>query len=156
MQPTDVAVIAKLPVVAAQLLRQAGFKVDMQSMDWQTLVSRRAKKDPVSQGGWNIFMTVWSSVDLLNPMTLSAVNAACDKAWFGWPCHPELEQLRDAYGHATDDKTRKEIAEKVQVRAMEIGTHVPIGEYQIPVAARKNVKGLVTGYFLVLWNVEKQ
>ena len=51
MQPTDLAIIAKLPVVAAQLLREAGFKVDMQSMDWQTLVSRRAKKD-----GWNIFL----------------------------------------------------------------------------------------------------
>jgi peptide/nickel transport system substrate-binding protein len=59
-QPTDLVVIAKLPVVATQLLRQAGFKVDMQSMDWQTLVSRRAKKDPPAQGGWNIFLTVWA------------------------------------------------------------------------------------------------
>ena len=34
-------------LVAAQLLRQAGFKVDLQAMDWQTLVGRRAKKDPI-------------------------------------------------------------------------------------------------------------
>ena len=39
---------------------------------------------------------------------------------------------------------------------MEIGTHVPLGEYVIPVAARKNVTGFVTGYLMVLWNVEKQ
>ena len=35
----------KLPPVMAQLLKQAGFNVDMQAMDWQTLVARRAKKD---------------------------------------------------------------------------------------------------------------
>ena len=47
--------------------------------------------------------------------------------------------------------------EQVQVRAMEIGTHVPLGEYANPVAARKNVKGLLPGpQTMVLWNVEKQ
>jgi peptide/nickel transport system substrate-binding protein len=156
MQPTDLAVIAKLPVVATQLLRQAGFKVDMQSMDWQTLVSRRAKKDPPSQGGWNIFLTIWANVDGLNPIAMNAVNAGCDKGWFGWPCDQELEKLRHTFARAEDDATRKAIAEQIQLRAMEIGTHVPLGEYLIPVAARKNVKGLPTGYFMVLWNVEKK
>jgi peptide/nickel transport system substrate-binding protein len=156
MQPTDLAVIAKLPVVATQLLRQAGFKVDMQSMDWQTLVSRRAKKDPPAEGGWNIFLTVWAAVDGMNPVGMNAVNAGCDKAWFGWPCDQELERLRDAFARAGNESERKALAEQAQVRAMEIGTHVPVGEYQVPVAARKSIKGIVTGYFLVLWNVEKQ
>jgi peptide/nickel transport system substrate-binding protein len=155
MQPTDLAVIAKLPVVASQLLRQAGFKVDMQSMDWQTLVSRRAKKDPPSQGGWNIFMTVWALIDGANPISMNAVNASCDKAWFGWPCDQELERLRDAFSRTDDEQERKALAEQVQVRAMEIGTHVPIGEYKVPVAARANLKGFVKGYFLVPWGVEK-
>ena len=34
LKPTDLAVLNKLPDVAAQLLRQAGFKVDLQPMDW--------------------------------------------------------------------------------------------------------------------------
>jgi peptide/nickel transport system substrate-binding protein len=155
MQPTDLLVIAKLPVVATQLLRQAGFKVDMQAMDWQTLVARRAKKDPPGKGGWNIFLTVWANVDGLNPISMNAVNAACEKAWFGWPCDPELEKLRDAFARSDDDKQRKALAEQIQVRAMEIGTHAPLGEYQIPVAARKNLKGFVIGYFVVPWNIEK-
>jgi len=155
MQPTDLLATAKLPLVAAQLLRQAGFKVDLQSMDWQTLVSRRAKKDPPSQGGWNIFLTVWANVDGVNPVGMNAMNASCEKAWFGWPCDKELEGLRDAFAHATDEKQRKALAEQAQVRAMEIGTHVPLGEYLAPVAARKSIKGIPTGYFLVLWNVSK-
>jgi peptide/nickel transport system substrate-binding protein len=156
MQATDLAVIAKLPVVATQLLRQAGFKVDMQSMDWQTLVSRRTKKDPPGQGGWNIFLTFTAAVEAMNPVSLQALNASCDKAWFGWPCDAEMERLRDAFARASDEKERKALAEQVQVRAMEIGTHVPLGEYFLPVAARRNVRGFVTGYFLAVWNVEKQ
>jgi hypothetical protein len=50
MKPTDLASIQKLPDVAALLLRQAGFKVDLQAMDWQTLVGRRAKKDAPDGG----------------------------------------------------------------------------------------------------------
>ena len=61
MQPTDLASIDKLPPVTAQLLRQAGFKVDMQSMDWPTLLARRAKKDPADKGGWNMFITAWGA-----------------------------------------------------------------------------------------------
>jgi peptide/nickel transport system substrate-binding protein len=156
MQPTDIAVSAKLPVVATQLLRQAGFKVDMQAMDWQTLVSRRAKKDPPSKGGWNIFLTFWASVDGLNPIAMNAVNAGCEKAWFGWPCDAELERLRDAFARADTEAERKSLAEQIQVRAMGIVTHVPIGEFLVPAAARKEVQGFVTGFFLVPWNVSKR
>src|SRR5438132_4805618 len=46
MHSTDQAALANLAPVAKSLMEQAGFKVDMQSMDWQTLVARRAKKDP--------------------------------------------------------------------------------------------------------------
>ena len=46
MHSTDLAVLTNLAPVAKSLLEKAGFKVDMQSMDWQTLVARRAKKDP--------------------------------------------------------------------------------------------------------------
>jgi peptide/nickel transport system substrate-binding protein len=156
LQPTDVAAASKLPIVANQLLRQAGFKVDMQAMDSQTFMARRAKKEPLNNGGWSIFLTLWTAAGMTDPIVNLSLNAACDKAWFGWPCDAELEKLRDAFAHARNEKERKAAAEQVQVRAMEIGTHVPLGEYLQPVAARKNVKGIVVGYFLVLWNVEKE
>ena len=49
LQPTDLATIAKLPVVAAQQLRQAGFMIDLAPMDWPALVGRRAKRDAQTQ-----------------------------------------------------------------------------------------------------------
>jgi peptide/nickel transport system substrate-binding protein len=152
LQPTDVAISTKLPVVAAHLLRRAGFIVDMQPMNWQSLVSRRAGKT-----GWHIFITNSPAVNQADPLANFALNADCGKAWFGWPCDPELERLRDGFARAGDEHERKAMAERVQVRAMEIGTHVPLGEYVLPTAARTNVKGLLPGpQTMVLWNVEKQ
>ena len=51
---------------------------------------------------------------------------------------------------------RKILAEQVQVRAMDIGAFVPLGEYVRAIATRKTVKGFVTGNLLVYWNVEKK
>ena len=86
MQSTDLQVLTNLAPVAKAQLEAAGFKVDMQSMDWQTLVGRRVKKDPPDKGGWNAFLTSWVAADILNPVMAGFFNASCDKAMFGWPC----------------------------------------------------------------------
>jgi len=41
------------------------------------------------------------------------------------------------------------------VRAFEIGTHAPLGEYVNPYATRKNISGLVVGSGDTYWNVKK-
>src|SRR3954466_3256107 len=155
MKPTDLAAIQKLPDVAAQLLRQAGFKVDLQAMDWNTVVTRRAKKAPPAQGGWNIFCTAWVAPDIWNPLANPAVGALGEKSWFGWPSDAEIEKLRDAFARETDAAKKKALAENIQARAFEIGTHAPLGEYIEPLAARRNISGFVTGPGNLYWNVRK-
>jgi len=155
MKPTDLAAIGKLPDVAAQLLRQAGFKVDLQAMDWNTLVGRRAKKDPPQQGGWNMFFTAWVAPDIWNPITNPAIGAQGEKSWFGWPSDPAIEKLRDEFARATDEAKKKALAERIQARAFEIATHAPLGEYANPLAARRNVTGFVTGPGNLYWNIRK-
>ena len=51
LQPTDTPSVNSQPVVIGQALRAAGFKVEMQAMDWQTVVTRRAVQAPVKEGG---------------------------------------------------------------------------------------------------------
>ena len=155
IKPTDLAAIQKLPDVAAQLLRQAGFKVDLQAMDWNTVVSRRAKKELPSQGGWNMFCTAWVAPDIWNPLTNAAVGADGEKSWFGWPKDEALEKLRDQFAREIDDAKKKALAEGIQARAFEIGTHAPLGEYVNPLAARKNVTGWVIGPGDHYWNLKK-
>jgi len=155
LKPTDLAALQKLPDVAAQLLRQAGFKVDLQAMDWNSLVSRRAKKEPPSQGGWNLFCTVWVAPDIWHPLSNAALGAAGEKSWFGWPTDPELEKLRDDFARATEEPKKKALAEAIQTRAFESGTHAPLGELVDRLASRKSVTGWVIGPGDVYWNVKK-
>src|SRR3989442_1179029 len=116
MHSTDLAVLTNLAPVAKSLLERAGFKVDMQSMDRQTLVSRRAKKDSPAAGGWHAFLTSWVSADILNPVMAGFLNSACDRAMFGWPCDQEMETLRDQFARETDPAQQKTIAQAVQGR----------------------------------------
>src|ERR1043166_7704542 len=100
MQSTDIVALSNLAPVAKSLMEKAGFTVDLQAMDWQTLVSRRTKKAPPAAGGWHAFLTSWASVDILDPVATGFLNASCDKAMFGCPCDSELERLRDALSQA--------------------------------------------------------
>ena len=156
MHSTDLAVLSNLAPVAKSLMEKAGFKVDMQSMDWQTLVSRRAKKDPPAQGGWHAFLTSWVAADILNPVMAGFLNASCDTAMFGWPCDPEMEKLRDQYARETNPARLKPIAEAVQVRLTQYPTHIHLGQWYQPIAARKNVEGILVAPVAVFWNVEKK
>jgi peptide/nickel transport system substrate-binding protein len=152
MHPTDLPLLAKLPLVAISLLRNAGFHIELQPMDMNTLLTRRTRKD-----GWNMFISYTASWHLTAPLSSNLLSAACSSAWYGWPCDSELERLRAAFALAIDTEERKALAERVQVRAMEVGTHVPLGEFRMIAAARKNVTGFMTGYnFTAFWNVEKQ
>ena len=154
MHSTDLKALTNLAPVAKSLMEKGGFKVDMQSMDWQTLVARRAKKDPPSAGGWNAFLTAWVVADVMNPVSAAYVNSGCDKASFGWPCDEKMEKLRDDFAWTSDLAKQKEIAEAVQKRNIEITAMIPVGEYMQPIAVRKNVKGLLMAPVPVLWNIE--
>ncbi len=155
MRPTDLAAIAKLPLVAKQQLEAAGFKVDMPQSDWATLVARRAKKDLPSAGGWNAFMTAWTAGDILNPITMAMMNATGDKGWFGWQDDKQIEDLKVKFIAAGSDAEKKKIAEQIQLRAMETASHVHLGQYNNPAAHRNNVKGLMAAGAQVYWNVTK-
>ena len=141
MHSTDLQVLTNLAPVAKSLMEKAGFKVDMQSMDWQTLVARRAKKDPPNAGGWNAFLTSWVSADILNPVMAGFANAGCDKAMFGWPCDAEMEKLRDQFARETDPAKQKEIAAAAQKRNTEVTTHLFLGQWYSAAAVRKNIDG---------------
>jgi len=156
MKPTDLASIQKLPDVAAQLLRQAGFKVDLQAMDWQTLVGRRAKKDPIDKGGWHMFLTAWQAFDVWSPIANPTTDTRGEKStWFGWATDDKLVELRNQFMRATDDATKKKLADQMHARMFEVGTHVALGEYSQPVAARKNITGWFVHNGNIYWNLKK-
>lgn len=157
MHSTDLVVLANLAPVAKQLLEKGGFKVDMVSMDWQSLVARRAKKEKPSEGGWNAFMTSWVAADILNPISTAGLNATGEKGWFGWFDDPKLEAMKRAFAEETDLEKQKKIAEEIQVYvATEATTHGWMGQWYQPMAIRKTISGVLKGPVPYMWNIEKK
>ncbi len=157
LAPTDLAAIKQLGPVAKSLLERAGFKVDLQSLDWQTMNVRLQKKGPVSDGGWNAFSTSWSQVDILDPLMTPFLAANCDKARAGWPCDEEVEKLRDRFARASGETDKKAIAEETQRRAMQVVTHVPLGEWYGVGAVRANIQTReVPPPVTVFWGISKK
>ena len=142
MQPTDLAIAAPLGPVTAQALRKIGMNVDLQSMDWQTLVGRRAKQDPVDQGGWNIFHTFWVNADMLNPVSNVGINAKGRKGgFFGWAEDAEIETMRNAYALESYPAKQAAIAKAVQERAYAVGMYYPTGQFISPLAVSPQADG---------------
>jgi peptide/nickel transport system substrate-binding protein len=145
--------------VSAQLLKNAGFNIDLQSMDWGTLVTRRAlKDDPESNPkGWNIFHTTGTGNLGANPLTNNTVATPCDgKNWFGWPCDEELNKLQQQFITTTSQDDQKKLADKFQARFYEVVPFVPLGQYYQKIAYRSNVVGILETPNMPFWNIEKK
>ena len=155
MHPTDLAVLAPLPPIAKAAMEKIGIKVDMQAMDWQTLVGRRNKKDAPDAGGWHAFITSWNSVDNASPLTTPFLNAAGDKALFGWPDDKMIQDLRDQYAREADPAKQAAIAEKLQMRVSEAPTHIHLGQWYQPTAMGKNISGAPVSPVSAFWGYKK-
>ncbi len=156
MAPTDVISLINQPVVAAQALRQAGFNVDMQSMDWQSVVQRRAQQSAPDEGGWNLFFTNWMVPEVSDPLINVMVNGRGDDAWFGWPTDPEIEELRAAFVAAEDADAQKEIAVQIQNHVMDNVNYIMMGEYIIPQARRNTIQNMIPSPVPVFWGMTKE
>jgi peptide/nickel transport system substrate-binding protein len=157
LAPGDVLTLRAQPIVAAQLLRDAGFKVDVQATDWQTVVTRRASQKPPKEGGWNIFFTNWVGADVVNPVAnVSVGGRGKNGGWFGWPEDAKVEALRDAFARASSPEEQKKIADEIQKENYDQVIYIPLGQYLIPSAWRKSLTGVLDGPATpIFWNIDK-
>jgi peptide/nickel transport system substrate-binding protein len=156
LDATDQPIVHGEALVTLAALRQAGLNVELQSMDWGTLITRRASKAPVDQGGWSIFHTWTSAPDLLSPAVDAALRANDGRAWFGWPTDPKLEGLIDQWFKAPDFAAQKKLAADIQTEAYQGDVpYIPTGQFVAPTAYRKNLHGIIVAPVVFFWNVEK-
>jgi len=157
MAPGDVVTLKAQPIIAAQLLREAGFKVDVQATDWGTVISRRTSQKPIKEGGWNMFFTNWAGADVINPIANFAIGGrGKNGGWFGWADDPRIEQLKDAFARASSPEEQKKFAAEVQKEAYDQVIYIPLGEFTQPSAWRKSLTGVLDGPATpVFWNIDK-
>src|SRR6202158_2149096 len=153
----DVVTLKAQPIVAAQLLRDAGFKVDVQATDWQTVVTRRASQKPPKEGGWNMFFTNWVGADVVNPIANFSIGGrGKNGGWFGWAEDAKIEQLKDAFARSSSLEEQKKIAAEIQKEAYDQVIYIPLGQYLAPAAWRKSLSGVLDGPATpIFWNIDK-
>ncbi len=154
MDPADNATLHPGALIAADAVRRLGANVDVQVMDWSSLVQRRASKAPVDQGGWNLFVTNATVTGISNPLLDNYVKH-CDSAWYGWPCDPEVVKLTDLWAAETDIVKRGQLAVDLQRLHLKDVTQIPLGQYQSQIAYRKNLTGVIPAPALFYWNIDK-
>ena len=154
LTPSDYPRINALALVAADMLRKCGLNVDLQEMDWGTVIQRRASRSPPKQGGWSVFFTTLTGNDMSNPATNLALRGNGAGAWFGWPNAPKLETLRNDWLVATDLAAQKRIAAEIQAQAFVDVPFLSLGEFFQPTVYRRTLDGMLKGMPL-FWNLRR-
>src|SRR5215472_5681368 len=155
LDAVDQPVVHAEALVTADLLKQLGINAEIAASDWGTLVTRRASKKPIDEGGWNIFCTGWVGADQLDPSLNVMLRANGDGALLGGAKDDMTDELRAQWLKASDSEARQEIAVKIQQRAFETVPYVPTGQWVEKTAYRKNIKGVIAAPPFLMWNVEK-
>lgn len=135
----------KMAEVAKQALEAAGFKVQLDVVDWATLGQRR--DDPAL---WDIFIT--HSPFLPEP--------ALTDMWFptsriGWTDPTEVE-LANQFTAETDTAKRKDIFAKMQAENFKDVGFIKVGNFNALEGASKTLKGVDPSPWPFFWNASLQ
>ena len=153
LNPVDAPVMAAFTQVTADLLRELGMNVQVEDLDWASLLQRRNNRGPVSEGGWSMFHTWWIAADVADPLSI-AFSGDPDNGWYGWTKDQRLEELRTAFATASSPEEKQQIAAKVQERLLDIAAFGILGQFQEPVAFRTNLTG-ITSPMQFYWGVSR-
>ena len=155
LHPTDQTFYDAMSLVCGQALKDIGINVEDASMDFGTVVQRRASREPLDRGGWSMFCTSFPGLDFVNPLGAPALRGNGAKAWFGWPDDARLEQLRNTWIDSNDPAEQKRLTADIQAEAFDDASFVPLGNYRQSTAWRSNLTGMTKAPLPVFWNVAK-
>ena len=146
---TDVPRITAICQVGADMLSKIGLNVDYVSHRLgHRRAAHRSARQPIAEGGWSIFGSMWGGLDWDNPAGNPALRGNGKDAWFGWPDSPKLEAIREQWLRATDLPTQKALAADMQRQAFVDAPCMPLGLYYQPVAYRADLTGMMKGLIL--------
>ncbi len=152
---TDFPIINALCLVADDVFKKVGLNVEYVASDWGTVVQRRTSKEPTEKGGWSIFFTYWSGLDVLNPAVNNTVRGNGDAGWIGWANSPALEAQRSAWFDAPDLAAQQAIARRQQEIAFDEAPTLPLGQGIPNTAFRRALTGMQYGPAIMQWGVKR-
>lgn len=132
----------KIGEVAKAYLEAAGFKVDLQVVDWATLTTRRA--DPKQ---WDIFITHSNF-----PGDPSTINTITD-SYPGWYVSDQKAKAVAAYLQAADQDQKVKAWQGIQAVIYDDAPLVKVGNFNALAGVSKAVADYTPTYWPHFWNV---
>ena len=132
----------KIGEVAKAYLEAAGFKVDLQVVDWATLTTRRA--DPKE---WDIFITHSNF-----PGDPTTINTITD-TYPGWYVSDQKAKAVAAYMEATTDEAKKAAWDGIQTVIYDDAPLYKVGNFNAVSGVAAGITDYTPTYWPKFWNV---
>ncbi|PIT05959.1 ABC transporter substrate-binding protein [Bradyrhizobium nitroreducens] len=155
MSPSDFPSIGPLADVTADAFSKVGLNVDLQVMDWGTLVQRRTSKAPVESGGWSIFHSWAPAVNMMNPVLNDYTRGLGAGGYFGWYENAEIEKLVGDWMTAVTDQARQSVFDAIQTQTWEAPPTILLGQYFPTTALRADLAGRIPVTSPLPWNIHR-
>ena len=133
----------KSTVIAASQLQHAGFKVDLQVLEWAGVLDHRAKP-----ADWDMFVT---SGGFLPDPSLQNIYSG---AWPGWWNAPDKNRLFADFNTEPDQAKRGQLWTKLHQLWYTEAPVVRPGVFYPLVLSRKGLPGFRPANWIIPWNVE--
>nr|WP_306263613.1 ABC transporter substrate-binding protein [Pararhizobium sp. IMCC3301] len=134
----------KMAEVAKVALEAAGFKVEMNVVDWATLGQQR--NDPAL---WDIYIT--HSPFLPEPALTNLYSATSRLGW----AEPEKEAILAKFTVETDQAKRQELFAQLQQKLFDDVGFIKIGGFNALMGTRKGLTGVTPSPWPFFWNAAK-
>ncbi len=147
----EIPALGQMATVAADAMKRAGFNVELLWTDWGTVGQLLYKRN-----AWNLFLTGAPGAITFDPLTNVGTDMSCEgKNFVGWPCDPEVENLRAAFIDA-DSAARPAALDKLHRALVDAAPYAVLGQYDVLTAHRANIVGMLNSPVIAYWNIEKQ
>jgi peptide/nickel transport system substrate-binding protein len=155
IKQTDLPFIGPMGDVTYDLLQRMGMNVEMVASDQGTVAMRRNSREPVEKGGWSIFHSSGSSLIRYTPTENAWIRGLGATGIFGWYKDDAIEAMIRSFIEALTQAERDAIVHDIQARAFEMVPSVPLGTYQVWMAYRANLAGVISLNSPYFWNVHR-
>lgn len=155
LNATDISGSAAAGPITADILGKLGMTVDLQDMDFGTLIMRRASQEPSDKGGWSVFHSIAPASTLENPVVNFLARGRGKSEYIGWYSNPAVEQLVDRWLFSPDTAERSDVMNDIQRLVFEDPPTIPMGHYFPRTAFRSDLSGFLPGPFTPYWNIRR-
>ena len=146
LDPADIGELHVLSQVGADALRQAGFNVEVVSLDFGSVVRRRFNRETPAKGGWNVTCTLMDSAYAFTPPGAFPLRGNGAAGPWGWSVSPRIEELLQAWYDAPDLTREKAVCRDLQMALWNDVPYIPMGQYSQKTAYSRAIADMPIGF----------